>query len=684
MNKDTIRSRLEASLLVAGNEKCCDCGDVKPTWASIMIPPKGSPFGSPSIGGFCCMNCSGIHRGLGTHICFVRSVTLDEWKESEVQAMEYGGNQTIQSIFGNTHEKLSSKADLATRNEFIRRKYIGLEFFDPKGYSGIIGSNVPATIAPPPDRLNRRGMMSRQASMPALHASKGMNVGREMPSSSEKLNESCNAFATTWEAFPPSSSQLASSMIPTKKSTKSNNHDLSTSWHPRSPTENIWVEKIRSTPRVPSSRREHHCQTRSKQRSGQSSDLSGDGRDGLVDGSDTYDFDVANEPGSKSDDEIGDSSRGSSRRAIRGRRGEIIRGSNPVPSTRQGKRVGSNSAMAASSEKDALISKLKECLAGDAKDSEEKLQKMAKALDEAQRRKPSDSENGRRSRNNNRLSVSEHGRRRSVSRKRGVRRMKSSDEQHLSIETNEVVSEKSSSPRIGPQNKSSSPRRERRSGQRGDRSRSKSRDARRRGSQRPKTTPNQNDAISESARESVDGKHTEKPRRAPSRSGSGSRRKSPQAGNTGKESKEDVEKSRRLPRRSGSGSGSRSGRRKVADAEPTKDEPSQGWSDFPKSPQGDMDTGFGGDEFSLVASMKPSKATAVVRKQVKSDLWKANSTEESDDELFSDFEDTFDSGNTDPRKGISEPMPIMKDVKCTPAVTPNVGSLDISALTFYS
>lgn len=75
------RRRLLQLQKIGENKKCVDCNAPNPQWAS------------PKFGVFICLECAGIHRGLGVHISFVRSITMDQFKPEELIRMEKGGNQ---------------------------------------------------------------------------------------------------------------------------------------------------------------------------------------------------------------------------------------------------------------------------------------------------------------------------------------------------------------------------------------------------------------------------------------------------------------------------------------------------------------------------------------------------------------------------------------------------------------
>lgn len=79
LSQDDMKAQLKELMNMPENLVCVDCGDKRPMWASLIVPPPDSPF-KEAVGCFCCYQCSGAHRRMGTHICFVRSTNLDECK----------------------------------------------------------------------------------------------------------------------------------------------------------------------------------------------------------------------------------------------------------------------------------------------------------------------------------------------------------------------------------------------------------------------------------------------------------------------------------------------------------------------------------------------------------------------------------------------------------------------------
>ncbi|KAF2638620.1 ArfGap-domain-containing protein [Massarina eburnea CBS 473.64] len=75
------RATLKSLVKLEANKSCSDCKRNKhPRWASW------------NLGVFICIRCSGIHRGMGTHISKVKSVDLDTWTDEQLQSVLKWGN----------------------------------------------------------------------------------------------------------------------------------------------------------------------------------------------------------------------------------------------------------------------------------------------------------------------------------------------------------------------------------------------------------------------------------------------------------------------------------------------------------------------------------------------------------------------------------------------------------------
>ncbi|CAL8335932.1 unnamed protein product [Lota lota] len=118
-NKIRNNSGSEAEALQAvrdarGNSFCVDCDAPNPTWASL------------NLGALICIECSGIHRNLGTHLSRVRSLDLDDLPRELTLVLGSIGNHLANSIWeGRTfgrHKPLPG-ASREERESWVRAKY---------------------------------------------------------------------------------------------------------------------------------------------------------------------------------------------------------------------------------------------------------------------------------------------------------------------------------------------------------------------------------------------------------------------------------------------------------------------------------------------------------------------------------------------------------------------------------
>nr|XP_020658007.1 arf-GAP with GTPase, ANK repeat and PH domain-containing protein 1-like [Pogona vitticeps] len=126
-NKSRLTSQNEAMALqsirnIRGNSRCVDCEVQNPDWASL------------NLGALMCIECSGIHRNLGTHLSRVRSLDLDDWPIELIKVMSSIGNELANSVWEqNTQGRIKPSPD-STREEkeqWIRAKYEQKLFLAP-------------------------------------------------------------------------------------------------------------------------------------------------------------------------------------------------------------------------------------------------------------------------------------------------------------------------------------------------------------------------------------------------------------------------------------------------------------------------------------------------------------------------------------------------------------------------
>lgn len=126
---------------VPGNSSCADCSMDNPDWCCIMY------------GSLVCIECCGIHRGLGVVYSKVRSLILDHWEsDMTINLMKRIGNSYLNNIYEENldpllkpkHDSPRSIKEAFIFDKYVNRKYIqSSDSIDDKLYQSIIdGSSL--------------------------------------------------------------------------------------------------------------------------------------------------------------------------------------------------------------------------------------------------------------------------------------------------------------------------------------------------------------------------------------------------------------------------------------------------------------------------------------------------------------------------------------------------------------
>lgn len=121
-----------------GNHWCADCGSPsKVEWVSI------------NLGIVLCIECSGIHRSLGTHISKIRSLTLDvhSFSNDIVEILLQVGNRVSNMVWEATLDPATQQKPIATSTREQRLRFISAKYSERAYVQGLPSAHSHFTTA---------------------------------------------------------------------------------------------------------------------------------------------------------------------------------------------------------------------------------------------------------------------------------------------------------------------------------------------------------------------------------------------------------------------------------------------------------------------------------------------------------------------------------------------------------
>lgn len=156
VSESVASATIEEMLKNPDNRFCADCG------------LKGVAWASWSIGVFLCVKCAGHHRGLGTHVSKVKSLSLDTWASDQLQMLKTKGNEYNRQIYEvSLPTPFVRPTDGTELREFITHKYVDKAYV--KGGSGVKKHAMARAVSAPPPRAPDDYFDAGDDDVPVLH-----------------------------------------------------------------------------------------------------------------------------------------------------------------------------------------------------------------------------------------------------------------------------------------------------------------------------------------------------------------------------------------------------------------------------------------------------------------------------------------------------------------------------------
>lgn len=117
MSAEELGAKIAEEMKKEENCHCADCGKVHPKWVST------------NLGVFLCLQCSSVHRSLGTDFSQVRSIGLDTLTIGQAKRILSIGNKKANEYWESSIPKDFRRPKWSTGNgseitNFIKQKYV--------------------------------------------------------------------------------------------------------------------------------------------------------------------------------------------------------------------------------------------------------------------------------------------------------------------------------------------------------------------------------------------------------------------------------------------------------------------------------------------------------------------------------------------------------------------------------